>query len=251
MADVPATVGPAIETRDLSKRFGQVEALQRLTLVVPSGVTFGLLGPNGAGKTTSIRLWLGLTAPSSGSARVLGEEIPPRSVLPRIGYMPQDPAIYTDLTAGENLSLFGRLVGLEESTIRRRTDAVLKFMDIAERRDDLVSTLSGGMKRRTSLAAALLHNPDLLLLDEPTVGVDPELRASFWSYFHRLTERGKTILITTHYMEEASRCDLVALLHRGRMLACDAPTAIKERTGSANLDDAFLSLVRSAQVGIS
>src|SRR3990170_1107129 len=221
MADVPATVGPAIEPRDLSKRFGQVEALQGMTLVVSRGVTFGLLGPNGAGKTTSIRLWLGLTAPSSGSARTLGE----------------------------NLCLFGRLVGLEEPTIRRRTDAVLRFMDIAKRRDDLVSTLSGGIKRRTSLAAALLHNPDLLLLDEPTVGVDPELRASFWSFFHRLTERGKTILITTHYMEEASRCDLVALLHRGRMLACDAPTAIKERTGSANLDDAFLSLVRSARVG--
>src|SRR3990170_2060943 len=148
MADVPATVGPAIESSDLSKRFGQVEALQRMTLVVPSGVTFGLLGPNGAGKTTSIRLWLGLTAPSSGSARVLGVGIPPRTVLPRIGYMPQDTAIYTDLTVGENLGLFGRLVGLEEPTIRRRTDAVLKFMDIAKRRDDLVSTLSGGLERR-------------------------------------------------------------------------------------------------------
>src|SRR3972149_11122388 len=110
MADVPATVGPAIESRDLSKRFGQVEALQGMTLVVSRGVTFGLLGPNGAGKTTSVRLWLGLTAPSSGSARILGEEIPPRSVLPRIGYMPQDTAIYTDLTVGENLCLFRRLV---------------------------------------------------------------------------------------------------------------------------------------------
>lgn len=248
MADVAAPDGPAIECHDLSKSFGPVDALRNMTLVVPRGLIFGLLGPNGAGKTTSIRLWLGLAKPTSGSARVLGQEIPPRSALPRIGYMPQDLAIYLDLTVGENLALFGRLVGLDESMIDRRTDAVLKFMDIADRRDDLASTLSGGMRRRTSLAATLLHNPDLLLLDEPTVGVDPELRASFWSFFNRLTQRGKTVLITTHYMEEAARCDRVGLLHRGQLLICDAPPAIKERTQTANLDDAFLALVRSPEV---
>jgi ABC-2 type transport system ATP-binding protein len=245
MARLDAAKVPAIVCRDLSKRFGSVEALRELTLLVPRGVTFGLLGPNGAGKTTSIRLWLGLTAPSGGTAFVLGKRIPPREVLPHIGYMPQDLAVYVDLTVEENLALFGRLVGMGEDAIDRRTAEALELVDIAERRRDVVATVSGGMRRRMSLAAALLHDPDLLLLDEPTVGVDPELRASFWDFFRELTKRGKTVLITTHYMEEAARCDLVALLHRGRLLAHGDPVAVKERTGSDNLDDAFLALVRA------
>jgi len=240
----PAAKGSAIACRGLSKSFGKIEALHDLTLTVPSGVTFGLLGPNGAGKTTSLRLWLGLTAPTAGKAKVLGESIPPRAVLPRIGYMPQDLAIYLDLTVEENLACFGRLVGMDENAIDRRTAEVLKLVDIAERREDMASTLSGGMRRRTSLAAALLHDPDLLLLDEPTVGVDPELRAAFWTFFRELTGRGKTVVITTHYMEEAAKCDLVGLLHQGRLLARDTPVAVKEKTGAPNLDDAFLTLVR-------
>ncbi|MEK6988195.1 MAG: ABC transporter ATP-binding protein [Candidatus Thermoplasmatota archaeon] len=245
MVRLPPAKVPAIVCKDLSKSFGSVEALRELTLLVPRGVTFGLLGPNGAGKTTSIRLWLGLTPPSGGTAYVLGKKIPPRDMLPGIGYMPQDLAVYTDLTVEENLALFGRLVGMEEDAIDRRTDEVLKLVDIAERRHELVAHLSGGMKRRTSLAAALLHDPDLLLLDEPTVGVDPELRAAFWDFFQELTKRGKTVVITTHYMEEAARCDLVALLHRGRLLAHGDPDAVKARTAADNLDDAFLTLVRA------
>ncbi len=239
----------AIACKDLTKRFGRIEALSGLTMAVPRGVTFGLLGPNGAGKTTSIRLWLGLTAPTSGRAAVLGEPLPPKAVLPKIGYMPQDLAIYLDLTVAENLHLFGRLVGMPEREIDRRTDEVLKLVDIADRRDDLASTLSGGMRRRTSLAAALLHDPDLLLLDEPTVGVDPELRAAFWEFFRELTAKGRTVLITTHYMEEAAKCDLVALLHQGRLLARDTPANVKARTRVENLDDAFLALVREQRVG--
>ena len=241
-----ATRGPAVVCRDVAKSFGDIEALRSVSLEIPWGVTFGLLGPNGAGKTTLLRVWLGLTAPTSGTAKVLGRDIPPRAVLPKIGYMPQDLAVYLDMTVAENLALFGRLVGMEEDAIDRRTDEVLKLVDIAERRGSLVSTLSGGMRRRASLAAALLHDPDLLLLDEPTVGVDPELRAAFWVYFRDLTKRGKTVVITTHYMEEASNCDLAALMHRGRLLICEAPAAIKGRTGARNLDDAFLALVREA-----
>lgn len=231
----------------MSKSFGRIRALQRVRLVVPRGVTFGLLGPNGAGKTTLIRILLGLTAPDSGTARVLGERIPPRAMLPRIGYLPQDLAIYPDLTVEENLALFGRLMGMDRGSLERRTGEVLELTDLAERRSDLVSHLSGGMRRRTSLAAALLHDPDLLLLDEPTVGVDPELRATFWTFFSRLNSEGKTVLITTHYMEEAARCDLVALLHRGWLIVRDAPAAIKERTRTANLDDAFLALVKTPE----
>lgn len=239
----------AIICRKLAKRFGEIDALRDVSLEVPPGVTFGLLGPNGAGKTTLLRIWLGLTSPTSGSAIVLGERIPPRAALPRIGYMPQDLAVYPDLTVQENLALFGRLVGMDEAAIRRRTDEVVALVDIAERRESLVATLSGGMRRRTSLAAAFLHDPDLLLLDEPTVGVDPELRSAFWSYFRVLTGRGKTVLMTTHYMEEATRCDLVALIHRGELLAVGVPAAIKTMTGASNLDDAFLALVREANAG--
>jgi len=242
-----------IRVRDLRKSFRttlrrEQEVLKGIDLDVAPGEVVGLIGPNGAGKTTLLRVWLGLTAPNSGTANVLGSDIPPRSVLPRIGYMPQDLAVYLDLTVEENLALFGRLVGMEDDAIDARTDEVLGLVDLAGRRTSLVSTLSGGMRRRTSLAATLLHDPDLLLLDEPTVGVDPELRASFWTYFNQLTARGKTVLITTHYMEEASRCDMVALVHRGRLLARDAPAAIKERTGAANLDDAFLALVRGEAI---
>ena len=238
---------PAIVTRDLVKRFGDIDALRGVSLAVPRGVTFGLLGPNGAGKTTLLRICLGLTAPTSGTAAVLGEEIPPRRVLPKTGYMPQDLAVYLDLTVGENLALFGRLVGMEQDAIETRTSEVLELVELSGRVESLVSTLSGGMRRRTSLAMALLHDPDLLLLDEPTVGVDPELRASFWSYFRELTKRGKTVVITTHYMEEASHCDLVALMHVGRVLSRGPPATIKERAGAANLDDAFLALVREAK----
>ncbi len=240
---------PAISSQDLSKRFGPVEALRNVTLDIPVGVTFGLLGPNGAGKTTFIRVLLGLTPPSSGTARILDESIPPRAALSNIGYMPQNLAIYPDLTVRENLALFGRLLGMDEATIRRRSRELLELVELVERRDDLVSTLSSGMKRRTSLAAALLHDPDLLLLDEPTVGIDPELRASFWSYFTELNSQGKTVLITTHYMEEATRCDRVGLLHRGQVLVSGTPTAIKAQTQTDNLEDAFLVLVRSSGAG--
>ena len=248
MAKRPEEKGPAIATRGLSKRFGEIRALRDLTLEVPRGVTFGLLGPNGAGKTTLIRVLLGLTKPTSGTAKVLGRSLPPTAVLPRLGYLPQEVAVYADLTVAENLALFGRLEGMKEEYIARRTDEVLALVDLAERRDDTVSKLRGGMKRRTSLAVALLHDPDLLLLDEPTVGVDPELRAAFWEFFGKLTARGKTVLITTHYMEEASRCDRVALLHRGELLLHDTPAAVKAATKTANLEDAFLALVRAREV---
>ena len=247
MAIVDAPRVPAIACRGLAKRFGPIEALRGLSLLVPRGITFGLLGPNGAGKTTCIRLWLGLTRPTAGEASVLGHPLPPRAALPRIGYMPQDLAVYPDLTVEENLALFGRLVGMDEAAVDRRTGEVLRLVDIAERRGDLAGHLSGGMKRRMSLAAALLHDPDLLLLDEPTVGVDPELRAAFWRYFGVLAGRGKTVLITTHYMEEAARCDRVALLHQGRLLAHGPPREIKARTAAENLDDAFLALVRGSK----
>lgn len=248
MVVTPPDTKASVECHDISKSFGPVVALRHVSLTIPTGVTFGLIGPNGAGKTTLIRVLLGLTAPDSGTARVLGTPIPPRSALPHIGYMPQDVAIYTDLTVRENLALFGRLSGMDGSVIDSRMDEVLQLVDLTRRRQDQASKLSGGMRRRTSLATALLHDPYLLLLDEPTVGIDPELRASFWSYFDQLTSQGKTVIITTHYMDEASRCDLVGLIHRGRILAVDTPDAIIETAQTTSLDDAFLTLVQGQRV---
>ncbi len=243
----PSSDIPMIECFDLSKQFGQVTALRQVNLAVPSSVTFGLIGPNGAGKTTMIRVLLGLTRPSAGTARVLGKPIPPTSELSRIGYMPQDLAIYSDLTVRENLTLFGRLMGMSDAAIGPRVEEVLKLVELTPRLNNLVSTLSGGMKRRISLAAALIHDPELLLLDEPTVGIDPKLRATFWSFFRSLIESGKTVFITTHYMDEAARCDLVGLIYQGRILVTDSPASIRERTASPNLEDAFLSLVHASE----
>lgn len=234
----------AVICRGVTKRFGPIEALRGLDLSVPSGTLLGLLGPNGAGKTTLIRILLGLTPMTSGEASVFGIRVPSRAVLPRIGYMPQHLAIYTDLKVRQNLELFGRLYGVPGERLRRRVDTVLELVQLAERRGARVAELSGGMQRRVSLAAALLADPELLLLDEPTVGVDPELRAEFWEHFRDLAGRGRTIVMTTHYMEEASRCDRVALLHAGRLLAYDAPSAVKQRTGRGTIDEAFLALVR-------
>jgi ABC-2 type transport system ATP-binding protein len=244
---VPAS--SAASVRELSKRFGEVRALDRLTLSVPRGLTFGLLGPNGAGKTTLIRILLGLTRSSGGSAEVLGVPVGTDSVRSQIGYMPQDLAIYLELSVGENLELFGRLYGLQGTRLSDRIDRVLDLVHLADRRRRLVSTLSGGLRRRVSFAAALLPDPELLLLDEPTVGVDPELREEFWAHFHDLTARGRTIVMTTHYLEEAARCDRVAFLYGGRLLAVDTPDAVRAATGSASMEEAFLALVRARPSG--
>ena len=236
---------PAFRLEHLTKRFGSVVALRDLTLSAPSGELLGLLGPNGAGKTTLIRILLGLTPISDGDAWVLGAAVPARSVLPRIGYMPQNVAVYPDLTVRQNLELFGRLHGLGKERLRGRVRAALDLVRLSDRQGSRVAELSGGMQRRVSLAAAVLADPTLLLLDEPTVGVDPELRAEFWEYFRAIAREGKTVVMTTHYMEEATRCDEVALLHQGTLIARDTPAAIKSRTGAGSLDDAFLALVRA------
>jgi len=234
----------AISVHELVKKFGEVTALDRVTLEVPTGQVLGLLGPNGAGKTTLIRILLGLARPTSGEAFLLGAPAGTREVRPRVGYMPQDLAVYLDLTAEENVELFGRLFGVHGRPLRERTREVLDLVQLSERRRSLVHELSGGMRRRVSLAAALVADPDLLLLDEPTVGVDPELRSEFWEFFHRLTEHGKTVVLTTHYLEEANRADRVVFLHTGTVLAVGAPKEMKARTGTENLEDAFLRLVR-------
>jgi len=248
--DLGTTPGAvALSCQGVGKQFGSITALHSVDLEVPRGTLLGLLGPNGAGKTTLIRILLGITPATQGSVRVFGATVPSREILPRIGYMPQNLAVYTDLKVRQNLGVFGRLYGLSPASLASRSSEVLELVHLSERAGSRVAELSGGMQRRVSLAVALLTDPDLLLLDEPTVGVDPELRAEFWSYFHRLANQGKTIVMTTHYMEEATQCGRVVLLDAGELIADDAPKVLKSRTQTSTLDDAFLALVRRRRGG--
>ena len=189
-------------------------------------------------------MFVGLLRPTAGAASVLGEKVPVRRNIHRMGYMPQEMAIYADLTVHENLELFGELYSMERRAFSERARALLRMVDLEGRRDSLVSQLSGGMKHRVSLACALVHDPEVVFLDEPTVGVDPELRAGFWKYFADLKAGGKTVVLTTHYMDEAVRCDVVGMMRSGRLMAEGPPRALMEATGTADLESAFLSYAR-------
>ncbi len=238
---------PVVKTERLTKRFGDITAVEELDLAIETGEVYGLLGPNGAGKTTAIKILVGLWHPTSGQATVLGGPPGDPGIARRIGYMPQELALYDTLTVRENLELFGNLYEMEAPVLGERIGEVLRFVNLEERRDSLIHTLSGGMRHRVSLAVALLHEPELLFLDEPTVGVDPELRAGFWENFGRLKDTGKTVIITTHYMDEAKHCDRIGLLQRGRMIAEGPPRDVVERAGAQDLEDAFLRLASRRQ----
>jgi ABC-2 type transport system ATP-binding protein len=237
-----------IETKGLTKRFGELTAVDSLDLAIEEGEVYGLLGPNGAGKTTVIRILVGLAEPSEGSAQVMDVKAGSKGLADRIGYMPQELALYDTLTVDENLDLFGGLFGMRGRELADRKDQVLSFVALMDRRGDLVHTLSGGMRHRVSLAVALLHEPEILFLDEPTVGVDPELRASFWTNFGRLKETGKTVIITTHYMDEARNCDRIGLMHKGRLVAEGPPEEVIKGAGAKDLEEAFLKLILPGDV---
>lgn len=234
--------GFMIETRDLVKRYGDFTAVDRLDLRVKRGEIYGLLGPNGAGKTTTIKMLCGLLKVTSGEAYVIGRRIPDLSLASDIGYMPQETALYMGLSVHQNIKFFGEIFGLTKRDILEREEELLHFIGLPEWRDELVVNLSGGMKHRVSLACALIHQPPLLLLDEPTVGVDPELRVSFWEYFNQIKLGGRTIVITTHYMDEARRCDRIGFMHNGRLIAEGRPFEVLEEAGTQDLEDAFMEL---------
>lgn len=233
-----------IGTTKLRKEFKGLVAVDGLDLSIPRGALYGMIGPNGSGKTTAIKMIVGRLRPTCGSARVLGEQVPLRRRLGDIGYMPQEMAVYTDLTVSENLQLFGSLYSMPADEFAKREGALLSMVDLSDRADSLVSQLSGGMKHRVSLACAMVHDPEVLFLDEPTVGVDPELRAGFWRYFSDLKARGRTVVITTHYMDEAVRCDTVGMMRQGRLIAEGRPAELMEGTSTSNLEDAFLEYSR-------
>ena len=237
-----ATAQPyAVEVEDVSKRFGGQPALDGVTLRVRRGEVYGILGPNGAGKTTLIRSLVGLVVPDGGTVTVLDQRMPSLDILARVGYMTQQAALYPDLSALENVRFFAEIYGAHDG-VRE----ALEFVDLWDRRDSVVSNLSGGMRTRCSLACALVHKPDLLLLDEPTVGVDPQLRYQLWDRFQRMARDGASILVSSHVMDEAERCDRLGLIRFGRLLAEGTVAELKSRAGVERLEDAFLKLSEAA-----
>ncbi|HXL08218.1 MAG TPA: ABC transporter ATP-binding protein [Gemmatimonadales bacterium] len=235
---------PGVETRGLTRRFGPVTAVRELTLRIERGEVFGLLGPNGSGKTTTIRMLCGILEPSAGSATVAGIDVAaaPEQVRQRIGYMSQQFGLYEDLTAGENLTFYAAIYGLTGDARRARVAEVVAFLEIGARLRQLAGELSGGWKQRLALGCALLHGPAVLFLDEPTAGVDPAARRRFWGAIHDLAAHGTTVLVTTHYMDEAERCQRLAMLSGGRLIALGTPAEVAAQVGGRTLEDAFVIL---------
>lgn len=241
-----APVPFAIEVEGVSFRYGNLKVLDNMSLQVPRGISFGLLGPNGAGKTTLIRLLVGLLAARQGSVRVQGQT-PSRVTAHLTGYMPQQYSLYNELTIAQNVDFFARIYGLRDRAQRaKHVTEVMRLVGLLERRNDGITKLSGGMKQRVSLACAIVHNPPLLFLDEPTVGLDPELRASFWEHFADLNRQDVTIIISSHTMDDAAHCNRLAFLRLGRIIAEGTPDELRRATGrpEATLEDAFLYYVR-------
>lgn len=230
----------AVVAQGVQKRFGAIPALLGLDLRVRAGEIYGLLGPNGSGKTTFIRCVAGLLRPEAGTLTVLGQT--PRAAVNsgRVGYMTQAPALYGELSVEENLAFFAALESVPDPD--QRIEEALRAVDLLGRRRSVVNTLSGGMRTRVSIAATFLHHPSLLLLDEPTVGVDPVLRHELWSRFRRLAAAGITILVSSHVMDEASRCDRLGLIRGGVILAEGSAHELVSRAGARDLESAFLSL---------
>jgi len=234
----------AVETRGLTRRFGPLTAVRELTLQIATGEVFGLLGPNGSGKTTTIRMLCGLLDPSAGTARVAGIEVTeaPDRIKERIGYMSQRFGLYEDLTVAENMDFYGGIYGLPDAGRSGRIAEVVAFLGLERRLTQLAGTLSGGWKQRLALACALMHRPALLFLDEPTAGVDPAARRNFWRTIHTLAREGTTVIVTTHYMDEAAQCGRVAMMSQGHLIALGTPAEVAAQVGGQNLEDAFVIL---------
>jgi ABC-2 type transport system ATP-binding protein len=239
-----------IETHKLSRKFGDRWAVRDVDLSVRRGEIFGVLGPNGAGKSTTIRMLCGILDPTSGSGRVVGFDVATESerIKERIGYMTQRFSLYEDLTVAENISFFAGIYGIPRARRRARVDEVIEGLGIADRRNQIAGTLSGGWKQRVALASATIHQPPLLFLDEPTAGVDPVSRRAFWDQIHRISSEGTTVLLTTHYMDEAERCHRLAFIFRGRLLDVGTPDDIVERRGLRVAEMEVPDATRAAQI---
>ncbi|MEH7176956.1 ABC transporter ATP-binding protein [Neobacillus vireti] len=230
-----------IVINDVSKSFGKKLVLNHISLNVESGSIFGLIGPSGSGKTTLVKLIVGMDSPDQGNVEVLNSAVPNLKLLQRIGYMAQADALYSDLTGEENLAFFASLYKLKKDVRKERISYAANLVNLTGELKKKVENYSGGMKRRLSLAVALIQDPDILILDEPTVGIDPELRQSIWAELFRLKNAGKTILVTTHVMDEAEKCDVLAMVRNGEILTIGSPSELKDRYGITSLEEVFLA----------
>jgi ABC-2 type transport system ATP-binding protein len=244
----PANGEPMVVVNQLVKQFGKLRAVDNLTMNIYAGETYGLIGPNGSGKTTLIRMLVGLILPTSGTIYIMNERIPSNKVAAQIGYMTQLSALYLDLTARENMQFFCTVYGLRGKEQKERIMEMLERVELADRVNDVVGNFSGGMRQRLSLACALVHHPSLALLDEPTVGVDPELRRAFWDYFAQLNKEGVTIIVSTHQLDEASHCTRLGLMRSGLLLAQDSPPELLRQSGKDNMEEAYLYFASSQEV---
>ena len=240
-----------IEADGLTKRFGDFVATDRLTFRVYEGEIFGFLGANGAGKTTAMRMLCGLSRPSAGSARVAGYDVchEAEQVKKNIGYMSQKFSLYDDLTVYENLKLFGGIYGMPMAKIREKSADLLKELGFAGERNTMVKALPLGWKQKLAFSLSIFHDPKIVFLDEPTGGVDPIARRQFWELIYQAADRGITVFVTTHYMDEAEYCDRVSIMVDGRIEALDSPGALKRQLGAATMYDVFLQLARKAKRG--
>jgi len=240
-------VTAAIEVRALTRRFGDFTAVDAITFDVAPGEVFGFLGANGAGKTTAIKMLIGLLAPTSGMARVAGADVisETEQVRRRIGYMSQRFSLYEDLTARENIRLYGGIYGLDDATIRSRGDALLDELRLQAHADELVAALPLGWKQKLAFSVAMLHEPAVVFLDEPTGGVDPITRRRFWELIYAAAARGTTVFVTTHYLDEAEYCDRISIMVDGRIGAMGTPGELKTQFGTPSLDEVFVRLVRA------
>jgi ABC-2 type transport system ATP-binding protein len=239
-----------IDVQNLTNRFGDFVAVNDISFSVPQGQIFAFLGPNGAGKTTTIKMLTTILRPTSGSIRVAGADptTDPNAVRRSFGIGFQDPSLDDNLTAAENMEFHGVLWGVAREPRRERTEKLLKFVELWDRRRDLVKKFSGGMRRRLEIARALLHAPRIIFLDEPTIGLDPQTRNKIWGYIRSLVlEEKVTVFFTTHYMEEAERvADEISIIDHGKIITHGSPTALKEQTGKTSLEDAFIELTGRA-----
>jgi len=248
-APLPRNAQPAVEVRNLTRTFGDFVAVDHVSFAVATGEIFGFLGPNGAGKTTTIKMLTGLLAPTSGDGRVTGLDVRTESeeIKTRIGYMSQLFSLYGDLTVDENIAFFGGLYEVTGARLAARRDWVLEMAGLTEHRRQMTASLPLGWKQRLALGCAVLHEPPILFLDEPTSGVDPVSRRAFWELIYQLTAKGTTVFVSTHYMEEAEYCDRLALMNRGRIIALDRPADLRARMAEPILDVATSDTSAAAQ----
>lgn len=239
----------AIVAEDLSRHFGDFKAVDKITLTVKTGEIFGFLGANGAGKTTAIRMLCGLLAPTSGQGRVAGHDIftQPEAIKLSIGYMSQKFSLYQDLTGRENLSFYGSAYGLSQKEVAERLKYLSERLELSRFIDRRTQSLPLGWRQRLALAAALLHQPRILFLDEPTGGVDPVFRRKFWDYLYALAHEGVTIFVTTHYMDEAEYCERISIMHQGRIVVMGPPRELLRAEGARDLQSMFISLIQKEE----